>query len=183
MVAAYVIGVPGGVVTAARVGQLATIKPCDAGDDLHCIVHFATYAESAIAQSGEGGPMLCTNPLSWRNDGARVEAAAHRGAVPPSGTFTLNFFGDDTAKGAAFEPLGAPLPGLTWAACEGGMLRVATQSGGQIGRAMTAGWRQLSRPRLSAVRDGPPRQRSGARRRFPRCGRSAGRADPLRGVR
>lgn len=55
-----------------------------------------------------GGPLLCTNPLSWRLDGAPAPAADNLGAV----------FLD--ARDAA------PRPGFADAQCEGGLLMVRT---------------------------------------------------------
>lgn len=129
MVAAYVLGAAGDV-TAARVSQLQTIRPCDAETDLNCVMHLAAFADGSGAAKGKlsDGAPLCTNPLSWRNDGARAEASLHRGYVPPSGVFSFDVMGGDAATGVVFGPLGAPEPELTFAECRDGKLIVANLS-------------------------------------------------------
>lgn len=126
MVAAYVIGVPGGDVTVARLARLKTIKACDSATDLHCMIHYATYVSGSKAQKSQdiSSPMVCVNPLTWRNDGPYAPASQHKGAVRAAGAFFLNPLAKDVSKGTVFGPLDAPVPGATFAECKDGMLLV-----------------------------------------------------------
>ena len=130
MVAAYIIG---GRVTNADVNGLKSVKVCDAPAQTGCIVHWATFGEGGVVPS-EMSDLVCVNPLTWRRDGARADAALHQGGVPPSGKFSAKLWGDDAAQGTVFAPLGAPMPNLTWAECKDGILWVADQSGNPIGK-------------------------------------------------
>jgi hypothetical protein len=71
--------------------------------------------------------------LTWQRDGGMAPASLHKGAVPITGSFSLNFFGKDIAAGTKFGPLGAPLKAYSWAACRGGFLFVADQTGKPLG--------------------------------------------------
>jgi hypothetical protein len=59
-----------------------------------------------------------------------VDAASHKGGVPPTGRFSVRLWGDDAPQGITFGPLGAPVTAATWAECREGFLMVADQSGG-----------------------------------------------------
>lgn len=120
LVAAYV---PGTDITNAKVAALKSIRVCDRPDDTGCLVHWATMGEGGTLPPGITD-LVCVNPLSWKRDGARVGAEAHRGGVPASGSFSARMFGDDAAQGMQFPPLGAPIPSLTWAECREGYLFV-----------------------------------------------------------
>jgi len=125
MVAAYLIG---GGVTVTEIDAMATVDACREPSDLHCAVHWATYGEGGNADEwSTDESLLCTNPLSWAVDEARVDAARHRGAVVPSGQFTIEIWGKDEAHGVEFRPLAEPDSQHTWAQCEGGLLFVARQ--------------------------------------------------------
>jgi hypothetical protein len=130
MIAAYIIG---GQVKNADVAALESVKVCDGPAETGCIVHWATFLDGANVPPMMSD-LVCVNPLSWRRDGGRADAALHQGGVPPSGSFSGKLWGDDAPQGVVFEPLGAPLPKLTWAACKDGILRVADQSGNPIGK-------------------------------------------------
>lgn len=132
LVAAYVIG---GGVARSDLDGLADVGLCDGPTELGCAVHWDTWSEAAQAsRSGESVGNVCTNPLSWRLDGARVERDAHVGGVPPSGRFALELLGGDAAKGMEFPPLEAPLPGVAAAECLDGVLWVTDQSDNAIGQ-------------------------------------------------
>ena len=51
----------------------------------------------------------------------------------------MQVWGDDSPQGVVFEPLGRPMPELTWAECRAGILRVADQSGNPLGRLSLGG--------------------------------------------
>lgn len=127
MIAAYIIG---GGTSHEDLAELPDLEPCDAPDDLHCVIHFATYGDGGSSDDEwmEEKTQVCTNPLSWRNEGPRTEASLHKGAVSTSGDFTIEFWGKDEAKDIDFGPLGAPIPGHTWAECIDGDLIIADQS-------------------------------------------------------
>ena len=84
LVAAYLIG---GRVTEAGLRERAPdVPPCRAADDLHCVIawnargpgHVPTEFDLHRPDSRE---RLCTNPLSWRTDGAHAPAELNLGAV------------------------------------------------------------------------------------------------------
>ncbi|HEX4862257.1 MAG TPA: DUF3089 domain-containing protein [Rhizomicrobium sp.] len=133
MVAAYLIGFQ---ITDHDAASLKTVHVCDAPTDTHCLVLWATVGEgaSAAAQMREEGKLICVNPLTWKRDGGMADKSLNLGAVPQSGQFTPNFIGSDAPKGTVFEPLAAPLPHWTWAACRDGLLTVADQSKGPFAK-------------------------------------------------
>jgi hypothetical protein len=130
MVAAFIIG---GQVRNAEVSALKSVKVCDGSSQTGCIVHWATFLEGANVPPMMSD-LVCVNPLNWRRDGAQASAEFHQGGVPASGKFSSRLWGDDEPQGVVFEPLGAPMPKLTWAACKDGILRVADQSGNPLGK-------------------------------------------------
>lgn len=129
MVAAYIIG---SRVTNAEVNALKSVKVCDAPDQTSCIVHWATFGEGGTVPP-EMSDLVCVNPLTWRRDGGRADAALHQGGVVASGKFSTQIWGDDAPQGVVFEPLGAPAPKQTWAECKDGILWVADQAGTPFG--------------------------------------------------
>lgn len=130
MIAAYIIG---GQLKNADVAALKSVKVCDGPVETGCIVHWATFGEGATVPAIMND-LVCVNPLTWRRDGGRAEAALHQGGVPPSGRFSARVWGDDAPQGVVFEPLGAPMPKLTWAECKGGILWVVDQSKNVLGK-------------------------------------------------
>jgi hypothetical protein len=135
MVAAYLIG---GQVKNAEANGLKSVKVCDGSTETRCIVHWATFGEGATVPPMMND-LVCVNPLTWRRDGGRAEAALHQGGVPASGIFSAKVWGDDAPQGVVFEPLGAPIPKLTWAECKGGILWVADMSKNPLGRLAIGG--------------------------------------------
>jgi len=133
MVAAYLLG---GGVTHEFLAELPGIDVCGGPTDLHCVIHWATYRNGAKVhrEPWQPGRVVCTNPLTWHDDGGRAEASAHLGAVLPSGRFSIKFAGKDTARDIAFRPLEPPLPQHTWAEARGGFLYVADQWRGPFAR-------------------------------------------------
>ncbi len=107
LVAAYL---PGAAVSADGLRERAPdVPPCRASSDLHCVV--AWNARGAGYVPGEFEMVrpdprerLCTNPLSWRTDGAPAPAELNLGAV---------FLESDDR---------APRPGFADAQCVGGTL-------------------------------------------------------------
>ena len=138
MVAAYLIGSPAGDVSELRVSRLKLIGACESATELHCIIHFATYAKGSQAALGARTPepMLCVNPLNWTKGGS-ASADDHLGAVPSSGRFDLSPFGADTPIKFAFGPLGKPAVGLTGADCRNGLLLVNDMSDKPIDKDLT----------------------------------------------
>lgn len=130
MVAAFIIG---SRVTNAEANALKSVKVCDAPGQTGCIVHWATFGEGGTVPA-EMHDLVCVNPLTWRRDGGRAEADLHQGGVPASGKFAARVWGDDAAQGTVFEPLGAAMPKLTWAACKDGILWVADQTETPFGK-------------------------------------------------
>ena len=120
MVVAYV---PGTDITNGKVAELKSIKVCDSPEQTGCLVHWATMGEGGTPPSGISD-LVCVNPLTWKRDGSRAAPEAHKGGVPVSGAFSAQMLGDDAAQGMQFPPLGAPMPGLTWAECRDGYLYV-----------------------------------------------------------
>ena len=120
MVVAYV---PGTDITNGKVAELKSIKVCDSPEQTGCLVHWATMGEGGTPPSGISD-LVCVNPLTWKRDGSRAAPEAHKGGVPVSGAFSAQMLGDDAAQGMQFPPLGAPMPGLTWAECRAGYLYV-----------------------------------------------------------
>ena len=111
LVAAYVVG---GRVTEAGLAERAPdLPPCRAPDDLHCVIAWNARAPGYVPtafeiQRADPRDRLCTNPLSWRADGAGAPAAQNAGAV---------FLESD-------DP--APRPAFADARCAGGTLQVAS---------------------------------------------------------
>ncbi len=110
LVAAYLIG--GRVTEAGLRAHAPDVPPCRAPDDLHCVVawnargpHFRPNAFELRRPSDD--PLLCTNPLSWRLDGASAPAEQNLGAV---------FLESD-------DP--SPREGFADARCSGGILVVS----------------------------------------------------------
>lgn len=127
MVAAYILGAE---LTRQEVDEIPDIAPCDAPDDLHCVIHWATYGVDGVS-AGNGlrdGPLLCVNPLNWRDEGGHVAADKHKGAIVTSGLYAGQFWGEDVAADVKFEAPTSVVPGRTWAECKDGRLTVADQS-------------------------------------------------------
>ncbi|WP_437729913.1 DUF3089 domain-containing protein [Sorangium sp. So ce1335] len=84
LVAAYLVGA---AVTIDGLRERAPdIPACSAPDDLHCVVAWnargPTYAPSEFEMHrADPRERLCTNPMSWRTDGALAPATLHLGAV------------------------------------------------------------------------------------------------------
>lgn len=134
MVAAYLIG---GGITDKDVDALKTVHACAATDDLHCIIHWATYGEGKMpVREDTSDKLLCVNPLTWGRDGKLAPASLHHGAVPISGKFQIKFWGNDQAHGMTFPPLQAPLKTWTTAECRAGFLFVQDQNHTQFGKAV-----------------------------------------------
>jgi hypothetical protein len=132
MVAAYLIG---GGITDTEIDALNGVHACASATDTHCVIHWATYAQGSKPwRAPTEGKLLCVNPLTWQRDGGLAPASLHQGAVPGSGEFQINFWGDDRARGMKFDPLKAPLKAWTGAECRNGFLFVKDQSGGPFGR-------------------------------------------------
>jgi hypothetical protein len=111
LVVAYLIGAP-----ATRASLGAEIPVCGSAEQTGCAVVYNArgprhrpgpldFAELQAASSGSGGdPLICVNPLSWREDDVAIPAARHAGAM----------FLDATVP--------AVLPRFADARCEGGRL-------------------------------------------------------------
>lgn len=84
LVAAYLIG---GRVTSAGLHERAPdIAACRSADDLHCVVAWNARGPAFVPTEYEmcrldTRELLCTNPLSWRSDGAAAPIALNLGAV------------------------------------------------------------------------------------------------------
>ncbi len=107
---------PGGAVTTGGLAEHG-LPACAAADDTGCVVAWNARGPRFDANPFElrrpdTRPRLCTNPLSWRLDGAAVPAGDNPGAV---------FLEDEDT---------APRPGFADAQCVDGTLRVT-----ELGRA------------------------------------------------
>jgi hypothetical protein len=128
MIAAYLLGA-GRDVTNAAAATLKTVRVCSSATDTGCLVHWATYRDGSKLDDKLSGDMVCVNPINWKRDGGYAPAALQKGGVPVTGKFSTRFWGDDSAQSVVFDPLKAPVPSDTWAACKHGQLMVADQSG------------------------------------------------------
>lgn len=84
LVAAYLIG--GGITSRDLRERAPDVPVCSSADDLHCVVAWnargAGYVPSEYdLHHEEVRDWVCTNPLSWRSDGASVPRDANLGAV------------------------------------------------------------------------------------------------------
>jgi hypothetical protein len=131
MIAAYLIGFD---ITDKQAASLKTVHVCNAPEDTHCFVHWATFGKGGKPQFESNNKLVCVNPLRWKRDGGMAPASSNDGAVPISGSFALNLIGGDAPKGTVFGPPGKPLPHYTWADCRAGILTVADQSGGPFAK-------------------------------------------------
>ena len=132
LVAAYLIG---NRVSDSKVAELKSVHVCASATDTGCLIHWATFGDGGGPDAGAfTEKLVCVNPLSWLRDGPRAPATMHQGAVPPSGRFAIEMWGKDVANGTQFKPLEAPVKNLAWAECRDGLLYVADQAGGPLGR-------------------------------------------------
>lgn len=117
MVAAYVVGysIPAEI---ERTG----LPVCTSALQTNCLIHWATVARGDTRhparawiwldgryQPAGARPLVCINPLSWERDGA-APAEANLGALPHT---NIN------------QPMPQPIPALTGAACDAGLLGVS----------------------------------------------------------
>ncbi len=126
LVAAYIIG---GALAMSQFESMQDVGLCDSPTDLGCAVHWDTFNE-AVIDKGQPDRVgnVCTNPLNWRLNGRLGGKEQHVGAVPVSGEFSLDFLGDDGARGVVFEPLSKPIPNLVQAQCRDGVLYISDQA-------------------------------------------------------
>ena len=125
LVAAYILGSD---VNNAGADAMKSISVCTSASETGCLVHWATFGEGGSPPPGISN-LVCVNPLSWKRDGARVDARAHQGGVPITGAFSAQMFGRDVAQGMQFPPLGTPMSAMTWAECRDGFLYVGDLAG------------------------------------------------------
>jgi hypothetical protein len=130
LVAAYIIG---GGISSSQFDDMQDVGLCRHATDLHCAVHWDTYSEAVIDELTANAGNVCVNPLSWQVDGGLVGRDRHAGAVPVSGAFQTELFGDDEPTGVDFQPLAAPIPNLLEAQCRNGTLFVTDQSETEFG--------------------------------------------------
>jgi hypothetical protein len=84
LVAAYLIG--GGVTSAGLRERAPDIPPCRSADDLHCVVAWNARGPTHVSTEfdlhrRDVREWVCTNPLSWRADGALAPKELNLGAV------------------------------------------------------------------------------------------------------
>lgn len=84
LVAAYLPG--GGITTAGLRERAADLAPCRAVDDLRCVAAWDARGPSFSPtrfdlRRADARERLCTNPLTWADDGAPAPAALNLGAV------------------------------------------------------------------------------------------------------
>lgn len=126
MIATYAIGIDN--MTNTNVASLKNIPVCDAPDQIHCLIHWATYAEDVDYPAVTADEkVVCVNPLTWKRDGGRAEKELHKGYVGQSGSYNLTLRGEDKAAGVEFQPLGKAKVAHTCATCKDGRLLVERQ--------------------------------------------------------
>ncbi len=137
LVAAYLVGYEVPLDYFDR--ELTRIPPCTTPTDTGCVVHWATYGEGGKPQPGvrhyyqdgweyaDHKRILCTNPLSWRNDEVRTDASQHAGALAVVGDYSLDKLLFNRPSGKQLDLLPAVKPGWTWAQCRNGFLFVEPQ--------------------------------------------------------
>jgi hypothetical protein len=104
------------------------IAPCEAADDLHCVVAWDTMPQGAPALE-RPEPSLCTNPLSWRLDEELAAAELNEGALLPTGSFNGAIGRNpDLPMLQSFDSLGQPIEALTGAQCKDGTLYIDKQA-------------------------------------------------------
>lgn len=123
LVAAYLLGATVIGVKPEWVNSLHYITICETAEQTGCFNHWDTIADNGLAIANLI-PSVCINPLNWSSSGGRVPASRHQGALPVRHVFNINFVYDDSPQRDAVTRLDAPLPGLTWAECRDGILRV-----------------------------------------------------------
>jgi hypothetical protein len=84
LVAAYLIG--GSVTTASLHERAPDIPVCQSPEDVHCVVAWNARAPGFVPTEYElhrsdSRELVCTNPLSWQNDGAAAPRERNLGAV------------------------------------------------------------------------------------------------------
>ncbi len=126
LVAAYIVGMS--TITTEAVADLKTISICNQADQTNCLIHWATFAEGSPRTEDWGKTMVCVNPISWQVGQERADQSLHQGFVPSTGTYNLEFYGDDKAQGITFKPLESPQPSHTRATCFEGRLLVEKQN-------------------------------------------------------
>jgi hypothetical protein len=112
------------------------IKACSGERDAGCVLSWNTNAKGSVPRklgfiwyrSGwenvDEKRIICTNPLSWKNDSETAPKEKHKGAVfPGSGGFWITLF-TGRASGRKFTKLPAPVEHMISARCSEGVLYV-----------------------------------------------------------
>ncbi len=127
MIGAYIIG---GMISKTQTQKLVDISICKNPVQLGCLVHWDTFNETYIDENlSMYKDNVCVNPISWKKEGALSNLNEAKGAVEISGTFSLEFSGDDGPKGIKFLPLKAPIKKYVQAQCKNGILFASDQTG------------------------------------------------------
>ena len=113
------------------------IEPCTRPGQTRCVVAWDTVAEGADMAPSVGHPYAgswepedgkaptCINPLSWRDDSARVDATEHAGAVPIDMRAFWKALRKKRPRLEVPDPLPAVLPQRISAQCHEGLLWVS----------------------------------------------------------
>lgn len=143
MVAAYLPGTTIRPITRAWFEGLRHIRACESATDTGCVLSWDTMPEGGALMPRDGSH-LCTNPLSWRVDEVRADAALNLGALEPVGVFNANIgSSDDRPTGQVYRPLASPVKALTWAKCEQGTLIAEAELPKQFPREALGTYHQL----------------------------------------
>ena len=143
MVAAYLPGTTIRPITRAWFEGLRHIRVCESATDTGCVLSWDTMPEGGALMPRDGSH-LCTNPLSWRVDEVRADAALNLGALEPVGVFNANIgSSDDRPTGQVYRPLASPVKALTWAKCEQGTLIAEAELPKQFPREALGTYHQL----------------------------------------
>ena len=143
MVAAYLPGTTIRPIARAWFEGLRHVRACESATDTGCVLSWDTMPDGGALMPRDGSH-LCTNPLSWKVDEVRADAALNLGALEPVGVFNANIgSSDDTPTGQVYRPLTSPIKGLTWAKCEQGTLIAAAELPKQFPREALGTYHQL----------------------------------------
>lgn len=125
MVAAYLVGAG---LFRSTLDSIPGVHICASRTDVNCVMHWATFADSGIRNErwyeSQEREQLCTNPLTWKVDGQQAPKESHRGAVRPVGRLDTGLWGRLKSRDPTVPAPDAPIPNLTGARCEGGVLLV-----------------------------------------------------------
>ena len=133
LIAAYVIGAS--IPVEKFIRSFSRVRPCSGALDTGCIISWNTYARGSVPRKmgfvwyREGWEdiddkdTICTNPLSWENDGKMADGHLYHGAIFLNMGELWKFFLSGSS-GRSIKSLNTPGPLMLSARCEKGFLFV-----------------------------------------------------------